>query len=55
MAKRAGKKAHFMKRARNNREAAKNASGPAKLARLQIAHGYETLAKHGSGKKRKKR
>jgi hypothetical protein len=45
MAKRLGKKAHFLKRARNQREAAKHSKGSARAARLQIAHGYETLAK----------
>lgn len=47
MAKRIGKKAHFLKRAKNNREAAKHSKGAARAARLQIAHGYATLAKHG--------
>ena len=56
MAKRAGKKAHFLRRARNQREAAKHATGSAKEARLMIAHGYDKLAKHsGGGKKRRKR
>lgn len=46
MAKRIGRKAHFQKRARNQRNAAKGESGARKAARLQIAHGYDLLAKH---------
>lgn len=51
---RIGKKAHFLKRARNQRHAAASSSGSARAARLMIAHGYESLAKHsGGGHKRR--
>lgn len=57
MASKAAKK-HWVKRAKNNREAAKHASGSAKEARLMIAHGYDKLAKSGGsggGRRRRKR
>lgn len=54
---RIGKKAHFMRRARNQRRAAGASSGTAREARLQIAHGFDTLAHtaRGSTKKTKKK
>lgn len=51
MAKRISKKAHFQKRARNQRNAAKSEKvGARKAARLQIAHGYDLLAKHSKNR-----